>query len=529
MVNGFRFSWIAGLALALALPSVGNAQDISLAAGGADPIWKGTQPNMGAGFWLDQGAIGASDSRRDLIVGAPGSASLPGTVFVLFGGPEVTGEILLSQAQVIITSSEAGNRFGASTAAGNILNLEGAIPRNLVIGAPGALGNRGAVYLLAAGFDAGTSTTEASATVRILGAPGDQLGTALATGDLNGDGYREIIIGAPGNSRIYVILGGPGLSGTIDLSVTAPIRTYQAPGIGGVLTAGDITGDGIYDVVAGAPSQNISYVFAGGESIPAAAIASFTGINVGDEAGATVRILDLDADGLRDLVITAPGGDGPSNDRTNAGEAYVFLGPVAGGARNVASAEIHFFGAAPAMRLGDGITAGDINRDQPNDLVLLESGGVGGAGQLEIYYGRPRGSIGVVQPDARRFVDFAIAGQANRKVFGDPAAGPMTSAQVFEVTGEGARDIIVGIAAADSGAGRLYFVISPKMRVTPTSLELVANEGGSVTSSTPIQIINASTVFIGWQATSNKPWLSASPPAGSSGPHSRRPGAFPRR
>ncbi|MDQ3539920.1 MAG: hypothetical protein M3440_04465, partial [Chloroflexota bacterium] len=212
------------------------------------------------------------------------------------------------------------------------------------------------------------------------------------------------------------------------------------------------------------------------------------------------------------------------NDRANAGEAYVFLGPLAAGAQTLSSSNIVFFGSAPGMRLGDGITAGDINRDQPNDLVLLGSGGVGGAGLLEIYYGRARGAIGVQQPDQRRFVDFANAGQASRKVYGDPAAGPVTSAQVFEVTGEGARDIIVGVAAADSGAGKLYFVISPKMRVTPTTLSLVANEGGSVTSSTPIQILNASTVFIGWQTTVNRPWLSTSPTAGSA--DSTHPSSF---
>src|SRR5688572_27856451 len=119
MVNRFRIAAIAGLALMLALPTVGNAQDISLAAGGADPIWKGTQPNMGAGFWLDQGGVSELDSRRDLIIGAPGTPTTPGTVFILFGGPEVSGEVLLSGAQVIISSSEAGNRFGFSTAAGN--------------------------------------------------------------------------------------------------------------------------------------------------------------------------------------------------------------------------------------------------------------------------------------------------------------------------------------------------------------------------------------------------------------------------
>ncbi|MDQ3417440.1 MAG: hypothetical protein M3541_01425 [Acidobacteriota bacterium] len=516
MVNKFRLGWLAGLVMALGLPTLGNAQDISLAAGGADPIWKGTQPNEAAGFWLDQGAVGASDSRRDLVVGAPGNATLAGAVYILFGGPERTGEILLSEAQVIITSSEAGNRFGASTAAGNILNLEGAIPRNLAIGAPGAFGNRGAVYLMAAGFEAASSTTAASATLRILGAPGDQLGTALATGDLDSDGYREIIIGAPGNNRIYVIKGGPSLSGTLDLAVTAAAQTYAAPGLGRVLTSGDLTGDNISDVVAGSPSMNVTYIFAGAAgSIPGIATSSFSGIDAGDESGTTVRILDLDADGQRDLVITAPGGDGPFNDRANAGEAYVFLGPLAAGAQTLSSSNIVFFGAAPGMRLGDGITAGDINRDRPNDLVLLGSGGVGGAGQLEIYYGRARGAIGVQQPDQRRFVDFANAGQASRKVYGDPAAGPVTSAQVFEVTGEGARDLVVGVAAADSGAGKLYFVISPKMRVTPTTLSLQANEGGSVTSATPIQILNASTVFIGWQATTNVPWLSTSPTAGS--------------
>ena len=447
-----------------AFPKLGNAQDISL-VGGADPIWKGTQPNAGAGFWLDQGPVGSGDTRRDLIIGAPGNASIPGAVFILFGGPRRTGEILLSEAQVIITSSEAGNRFGASTAAGNILSLDGPTPHNLLIGAPGALGNRGAVYLMAAGFASGTSTTEASATLRILGAAGDQLGTAVAASDLNADGYSEIILGAPGNGRIYVLPGGPGMSGTIDLSVTPALRTYSATGLGSALTSGDVTGDSIADVIAGAPSQNRTYVFAGGEAIPTTAFATFTGIDAGDEAGKTVRIVDLDGDGQRDLVIAAPGGDGPFNDRTDAGEAYVVWGPVTAGAHTLSSAGVVFFGGAPSMRLGDGSTARDITAGQPGELVLLASGGAGGAGQLEIYYGRARATIGVLQADQRRFVDFADAGQASRKIYGDPAAGPITSAQVFGVTNGSSRDIIVGVAAADSGAGRVYFVISPDVRM----------------------------------------------------------------
>ena len=55
--------------------------------------------------------------------------------------------------------------------------------------------------------------TEANAAYTILGAPGDHLGAALATGDLDKDGRRELIIGAPGNGRVYIIKGSATLSG----------------------------------------------------------------------------------------------------------------------------------------------------------------------------------------------------------------------------------------------------------------------------------------------------------------------------
>ena len=55
MVTSFRHIATAGLALFLALPTLANGQDINLATGGADQIWKGTQPNAKAGFWLDLG------------------------------------------------------------------------------------------------------------------------------------------------------------------------------------------------------------------------------------------------------------------------------------------------------------------------------------------------------------------------------------------------------------------------------------------------------------------------------------------
>jgi len=148
-----------------------------------------------------------------------GAALAAGAVYVISGGPSRTGDLVLSSAETVITSSEAGNRFGCSTTAGHILSLEsaGGSP-NLVVGAPGASGNRGAVYLFTGGFPSGgPALTQGDAVYTITGAPGDQLGTSLATGDLDNDGRREIIIGAPGNGRVYIIKRASTLSGTLDL------------------------------------------------------------------------------------------------------------------------------------------------------------------------------------------------------------------------------------------------------------------------------------------------------------------------
>jgi hypothetical protein len=529
MVKSFSRASILGLGLTLALPTLGNAQDIFLASGGADLTWKGTATGANAGVWMDLGSV-STDTRRDLIVGAPGTSGTSGTVYVIIGGPSRTGDLSLSSADVIITSSAAGNRFGTATAVGNIRNAEGTALKNLVVGAPGALSNRGEVYLFTGGFASGASLSTSSAVFKIQGATGDEIGSALATGDLDGDTFRELIIGAPGNSRVYVIKGGPSLSGTLDLSGGLPACAaaadvncaIQAPGIGRNLSAGDVTGDSIYDLLIGAPSNNVVYLFPGVTGImPPAATTSFSGADAGDEAGTSIRILDIDADGKNDLAIGAPGGDGPSNGRLNAGEVSVFLGPVnTPGARSLASAGIVFYGAAANYRAGDIVATGDINRDTPNDLVINESGGSGGSGVLDIYYGRSRSTIGAVQ-GSQRVVDFSVTGQANRRIFGDAATGPIRAVQVFEVTGEGARDIIVGVPAFDSNTGKLYFTISPKLRISRTTMALTVNQGGTVISSTPINVTNPSIVTTGWTATfpSDAPvderWVAATPAAGT--------------
>src|SRR5689334_21778704 len=108
-------------------------------------------------------------------------------------------------------------------------------------------------------------------------------------------------------------------------------------------------------------------------SIPNSVPISFLGVNTGDEVGTSIRLLDIDDDGKTDIVISAPGGNGPNNARAHAGNVYVFLGPVALGPHSLSDANIVFYGSTANARAGDKLATGDINRDTFNDLVILES------------------------------------------------------------------------------------------------------------------------------------------------------------
>ena len=506
---------LGSLAVIAALAVAANAQTIDLSAGGANPVWQGVENGSRAGLWMDLGAVNTGDTRRDLLIGAPGGPGLFGRVYVIFGGPDRTGTPSLSSADTIITGSTVGDLFGTATAIGNITNVEGTPYPTLAVSAPGALGGRGAVYLFNTAFTSGTSLTPSSATVEILGAAGDQLGLALATADLNNDGYRELIIG--GKDKVYIIGGGAHLPSVIDLS-TSPVpaaAVYPYAGLGSVLAAGDIDGDGIYDLLVGQPASNVVYVLKGRNGVMPSGPFDlwFTGVDPGDAAGSTIRLLDLDGDGIRDIAISAPNGDGPDNTRTDAGEVYVIYGGPGLTSRSLALADVTFYGRAAGEHFGTLLTAGDINRDRPNDLVAGSQTDHGGAGSVEVYYGRSRSSIGTARADGTRYVDFGTTA-ADRSILGDTAGGTINAVQVYEVTGEGARDVIVGMAGHSSSAGAVYFTLSPRLDLGTSAVALSGYQG--IVSSSPVPVTNISGIPITWATSSNQPWLNATPSGSTS-------------
>src|SRR4029079_2089569 len=99
MVTKFRINAMAVLALFLALPNLANAQDINLATGGADLVWKGQAAGTNAGAWMDLGDM-SGDARRDLIIGAPGNSATAGQVCVVHGGRgDGNGTVSLAHAR----------------------------------------------------------------------------------------------------------------------------------------------------------------------------------------------------------------------------------------------------------------------------------------------------------------------------------------------------------------------------------------------------------------------------------------------
>jgi hypothetical protein len=358
-------------------------------------------------------------------------------------------------------SFRVGNRSAdddRDTSWGTDLDLNGDGVSDLAIGAPRAEGQRGRVdvyYGSSTGFPATPS-------VVLRGqAMGDSFGSAVASaGDTNGDGFSDLIVGAnaatPG--QVTVFYGSAiGISTTPNLTV---LGENAGEAFGATFASiGDGNGDGFADVVIGAPNAGRGSPALSGAAVVYVGTAdglsrspSFTvrGSAFQDFLGSAVAGAgDINGDGFADLAIGARGFSTGGNSA--AGQVRIFLGRAAGFAD---PPHLVIDGAAALLQLGSAIAgAGDTNGDGYSDLAIgipyASPGGRSSAGQVIVYRGSGSGFTG----SAPERLDGPLGG-AN---FGAALAG------VGDSDGDGFAELAVGLprsehmGISDVGAVAVYY------------------------------------------------------------------------
>ncbi len=414
------------------------------------------------------------------------------------------GNVAAQSASYQFIGAATGDSAGVSVSSAGDVDADGL--DDLIIGAAGANGNAGESYLITAAslttLDAADGTTDGVIDLANVHAPppvappvpttsyqfigataGDSSGASVSSaGDVDGDGYDDLLIGAPAadtggtNSGDSYLISGADLAAAdaadgsvdavIDLSnVSAQSGSYQFLGQTNygkfgtsVSSAGDVDGDGQSDLFIGAPSSGRSVLITASNlasadaadgvvdgvidfGVAGALSAAYTFVEAvnNDDAGISVSSAgDMDGDGLSDLIIGAYHSD--------------IIGFFSGGSYLVSAADL------AAADLADGTTDGVIN--------------LGNISALSSSY---------------EFVGVAVGDQAGVSV---SSAG--------DVDGDGLADLIVGANLADingTSSGSSYLITAADLALADAadgSADGVISLGNVAAQSASYEFVGAS-------------------------------------
>lgn len=286
--------------------------------------------------------------------GGSGEVSRCGTVTIYHGGAKL-------RKLAVLSGENAMDKFGYALAVGD-LNGDG-IP-DLIAGAPfhspsPAFYQQGAVYIFF-----GPAYDPAQAVKIPASAFHGGIGFSLATGDVNGDGVDDLLMGAAGKVAVYY-----GARGSFVPNPGGPDTVFKSADAGfgrSIAVHGDLNGDGFKDVAVGAPQATVNevidsgrlFIFKGGvgkrtvngDAPTADLLAKIDGEpNSGRFASTILPVGDQDGDGVPDLAASAVHADG--NPWPVTGKIFLFSGGTLTSTAAVATARA-FPGDARDMHLG---------------------------------------------------------------------------------------------------------------------------------------------------------------------------------
>jgi VCBS repeat-containing protein len=401
-------------------------------------------------------AVGSafSGTGNSIVIGAPGTASGAGRVYVLTGTGSGGAATVSVASATQINGATAGDRAGKSV---DIGDLNGGLA-DILIGAPGANGNQGTAYGVYGGAAPATALSAISSTTGFTtvgnGNGGNAFSGASTAGSQTGDNTGNLVkfLGSiNGDANADFLVGLPGF----DIGGQASGNDSGAA-IVGYGTGGNLSNRGFTDFLSTTTVAGfVATIDNSALEENAVSSAASGNLNEASTAGTT-----------RDLVIGAanfdfnPGGGGAV--RVDAGQVNAIFsttnpqGNVFDGAAINGTNGFRVGGAAAGDKLGTAVAAGDLNGDGIGDLVIGASGANAGAGAVYIVYGQTAAiaNSGTIDLSTLTGNTGTISGATVAKINGLAGSQFGSALTVADFNGDGRADIAVG---AD-GTGDAYII-----------------------------------------------------------------------